>query len=474
MSDDVFERYVTAESDSGGKFWEVRVEGADMHIRYGKIGQDKPWKTSSFASPDRALKEADKKLKSKLKKGYVEATREGGTGAPPAATQTFDEKFGEIRSLTEQTPKKSNLSRIKALYTSMWAEDRTRTASEVAPYLKDKFASWPDSYFTYKVKRVGNTKAWPKDVAPLLDATALDQAPFSTFARGFVMEFEGRYEPGDDVEVSDYAQRAWVDPPVRAEQLVGSEVGRGLKRIELRYSQLCETQQYATPATSHDVAQFVTKMPDLEHLTLHDSWSTRGVGEIFARDDVQARLRTLDLLKSVLDAEDVEAITRATALSGLTKLALRAPASAKALDALCRSDTLANLEELTLTDISVSARPSHIVDGPLAESLASAPFASNLKTLRLVGSTLTDEAIAILLGDQGDRALKTLDLYGTLSGADLDALEQLPETIALKTLITSNLQYAWDDAQRQRLTEWAASRKVKLKHLMTWDQVADY
>ena len=70
-----FAKYIVSTSTSGGKFWEVEVVDSDMRIRYGKLGADPKWSTKSFDSPEKALKEAEKKFKSKIRKGYAEAPR---------------------------------------------------------------------------------------------------------------------------------------------------------------------------------------------------------------------------------------------------------------------------------------------------------------------------------------------------------------------------------------------------------------
>jgi predicted DNA-binding WGR domain protein len=54
------------------KFWEVTVAGADVIIRYGRLGTDGQTLTKSFADAASAQKQAEKLLGEKLKKGYVE------------------------------------------------------------------------------------------------------------------------------------------------------------------------------------------------------------------------------------------------------------------------------------------------------------------------------------------------------------------------------------------------------------------
>jgi uncharacterized protein (TIGR02996 family) len=54
------------------KFWEIQVEGDAFTVRYGKFGTDGQVQTKTLASEDKAQAEAEKLIKSKTKKGYVE------------------------------------------------------------------------------------------------------------------------------------------------------------------------------------------------------------------------------------------------------------------------------------------------------------------------------------------------------------------------------------------------------------------
>ena len=66
------------------KFWEIAVEGSAYTVRYGKVGTDGVTQTKTFATPEKAAVDADKKLRSKVAKGYAEV---GSAPAPskPAA-----------------------------------------------------------------------------------------------------------------------------------------------------------------------------------------------------------------------------------------------------------------------------------------------------------------------------------------------------------------------------------------------------
>ncbi|MBL9025534.1 MAG: WGR domain-containing protein [Myxococcales bacterium] len=72
----------TNTEDGASKFWEVSVEGADMTVRFGKIGTAGQSKTKTFASQAAAEAEAAKLIHEKTSKGYSPAV-----DAAPAATE---------------------------------------------------------------------------------------------------------------------------------------------------------------------------------------------------------------------------------------------------------------------------------------------------------------------------------------------------------------------------------------------------
>jgi predicted DNA-binding WGR domain protein len=58
--------------EESAKFWEVTQNGKDLHIHFGRIGTKGQEQDKSFDSPEAAITEMEKLVKSKIKKGYVE------------------------------------------------------------------------------------------------------------------------------------------------------------------------------------------------------------------------------------------------------------------------------------------------------------------------------------------------------------------------------------------------------------------
>ena len=71
--------YLELSEDSGSahKFYEVTVDGTELTIRYGRIGDRGQVKQASYASTDKARSEAAKKIGEKVRKGYAPAVAGG-------------------------------------------------------------------------------------------------------------------------------------------------------------------------------------------------------------------------------------------------------------------------------------------------------------------------------------------------------------------------------------------------------------
>jgi predicted DNA-binding WGR domain protein len=65
-------RYFEFVGGSSAKFWECRVSGNEVTIRFGRIGTDGQTQTKTLPDADAATRHAEKMIASKLAKGYQE------------------------------------------------------------------------------------------------------------------------------------------------------------------------------------------------------------------------------------------------------------------------------------------------------------------------------------------------------------------------------------------------------------------
>ncbi|HEX5062047.1 MAG TPA: WGR domain-containing protein [Kofleriaceae bacterium] len=67
------------EEGTATKFWRARVEGASVHINYGRVGTDGTSQTKDYSSPAQATTEYGKLVADKRRKGYVASDEARGT-----------------------------------------------------------------------------------------------------------------------------------------------------------------------------------------------------------------------------------------------------------------------------------------------------------------------------------------------------------------------------------------------------------
>jgi len=77
--------------EKSNKFWEVSTSDSVFTVRFGRIGTEGQTKHKDVGSPDKAVTEVEKLIRTKTKKGYVESPDEtkdtGHTGKKAAANK---------------------------------------------------------------------------------------------------------------------------------------------------------------------------------------------------------------------------------------------------------------------------------------------------------------------------------------------------------------------------------------------------
>ena len=102
------------QKDNSHKFWNIEVEGNTHTVNYGRVGTDGQTKTKEFTDEAAALKDANKLIASKVKKGYQEASAAPSTVVPSLVTNVEAQPVRVVRSATTFVDKP-----IKALVESL-------------------------------------------------------------------------------------------------------------------------------------------------------------------------------------------------------------------------------------------------------------------------------------------------------------------------------------------------------------------
>jgi predicted DNA-binding WGR domain protein len=67
-------RQFTCSEEGANKFWESSVNECLLTVRFGRVGTKGQTQTKTFSTPDAAIREQEKLIRSKLSKGYIEKT----------------------------------------------------------------------------------------------------------------------------------------------------------------------------------------------------------------------------------------------------------------------------------------------------------------------------------------------------------------------------------------------------------------
>ncbi|MEU8361080.1 DUF4132 domain-containing protein [Nonomuraea sp. NPDC048882] len=102
------ERTLTFVGGGSAKFWEVRQDGSELHIRYGRMGTAGQTQVKSFGSAAGATAAADKLVAEKLRKGYTEdetvsspqTASDETTSSPQAASRAKPSAASDEERLT--------------------------------------------------------------------------------------------------------------------------------------------------------------------------------------------------------------------------------------------------------------------------------------------------------------------------------------------------------------------------------------
>ena len=72
------EKHLHFKDEKSDKFWKIAVSGNTHTVTYGRTGSAGTSKTKIFDDDSLALKDAEKLIKAKMKKGYIEPAASSG------------------------------------------------------------------------------------------------------------------------------------------------------------------------------------------------------------------------------------------------------------------------------------------------------------------------------------------------------------------------------------------------------------
>lgn len=108
-------KHLTFKDDKSDKFWSIEVTGTSFTVTYGKTGTDGQTSTKDFDTEEKCMKEVEKLVNEKLKKGYEEESVSGANKIEKTDSISLQESIKLIRKrkskLTDEI-----VEQLKAFY----------------------------------------------------------------------------------------------------------------------------------------------------------------------------------------------------------------------------------------------------------------------------------------------------------------------------------------------------------------------
>ncbi|MCS6865542.1 MAG: WGR domain-containing protein [Gemmataceae bacterium] len=441
------------------KFWNIDVQGHRFTVSFGKIGTAGQSQTKTFASAEEAQKEAEKLIREKLKKGYVETTPQPPASTEEAFIRALQSNPHDLAGwcayadwLVEQGDPRGEFMRVQIaledenLPKAQRDKLQRKEAALLKKYEKEWVGAWADFVAAptdtegggqinhtggrkYEFKRgVLTTVNFGQLTLPA--AQAFVQAPETRFVREL---FIGDTWADDDVErpsgLPDDADIS--EAPLYI--LLRWPYLRYVRRFQFGwladedYDDFCHFQCHLNGALVYD---FVKQMPDVEELLIFAH--TREEANKIARLKLP-HLRVLQLYHGW--NIPLETLAKNDSLTNLTALLCHPHAleygdqpyiQLAGLRAICRSPYLPKLTHLRL-------RLADFGDRGVTEIIASG-ILQRLKVLDLRHGCITDRGAQALAACPELKNLEHLDL-------SRNTITEVGEEALRKTGVSVNLEY---------------------------------
>jgi predicted DNA-binding WGR domain protein len=336
--------YMDAKSS---KFWTIQQEGASHTVTYGRIGSAGQTSSKSFPSEEAARKDADKLVKEKLGKGYVDAASPAAAGEGddlPMVAFTSIHRREDIshnagtfvgKRVVDYDPEKPAKSDVVYRFRSTWDSDQLiphlehflslptaleSTAVVIGAWHGEDSGTSPEAVIATLVK---GKERLPKLVALYLgDITSeenemswIHQADLSPLLQAFPKLQMLRSRGGEGLQLSspshDQLRGLALETGGMDVSVVRSVCMARFPKLE--YLELwLGTEDYGANATVEDLQPLLSGdlFPHLKYLGLRNSDQADAIAAVVVNSPLLHRLETLDLSLGTLGDEGARALLK--------------------------------------------------------------------------------------------------------------------------------------------------------------------
>lgn len=309
------------------KFWQIEVAGNEFTVVYGKFGTDGRTQTKSFKDAAEALKEAQKVMKQKIKKGYEKMLEASPTeykiGDKVDASkaykffQDYDAEFGTALDQIKSFITQENCDKVTKIVIGMWGEDTEDSPEEIINFIienKEKFKAVKHFYFG-DIESEENEISW------------IEQADYENFLKEFNTIEKLEFRGGNNLSIGKVnlpnlkmlrIETGGMDNALVAEISASKANMPNLEFLELWLGDV----NYGGDVEIETIKELISgdSFPKLKHLGIMNSDTQNDVVKLFENHPILDRLDVLDLSMGILTKIGGESLLANDKLSSLKSL----------------------------------------------------------------------------------------------------------------------------------------------------------
>jgi predicted DNA-binding WGR domain protein len=326
------------QDDSSNKFWKISVDGNKHTVTYGRVGTDGTSKTKEFASPELALKDANKLIKAKKRKGYEESAAKakvirdeytlagkpikdfGSSFNPNTAVKVkFDwDDETEVPEKLDKLFALANIGELDTLVIGMWSEE---TFDNDASVVLDKLIEGKDKLSGLKHLFVGDMDYEECEMS------WIQQTDYSNFYQHFQSLETLGIRGGEKLKLGKINLPNLKNLIIETgglghdviEDIVNSNL-EGLEHLEIWLG----TDEYGCDITSKHLKSILNKQyPNLKYLGLKNYYLVDEVAQNIGNAPIVKNIEVLDLSMGTMTDKGAEALCNQDALLELKHLNCR-------------------------------------------------------------------------------------------------------------------------------------------------------
>ncbi|TCI93619.1 WGR domain-containing protein [Tenacibaculum sp. M341] len=322
-------KHLEFKDGSSQKFWEISVDGNNHTVTYGKIGTQGTQKTKTFDSEEAALKDANKLIASKEKKGYK------AVSAPsrPVKTYSLNDKVNpeyaykfisyeyeddpEILELLNSFIKQENSDEVEEIIIGMWEEGYDKSSKHILDFLvehKDRFSNVKHFYIG-DIESEENEISW------------IQQSDFEDFLKAYSHIETLRIKGGNGLTMGNFdlpnLKLLTIQSGGLDDELIQNIANSKNSLTSLEYLEIWfGTSDYGATVTKETVQKLLADkpFPSLQHLGLMNSEIQDDIVLALENHEILDRIKVLDISMGVLKKEGGESLLRNEKLDQLDRL----------------------------------------------------------------------------------------------------------------------------------------------------------